>query len=673
MKKLTLILIVPIALIICLPVVSPPLMAEQAATESERQSAINAEISMVEETSDEVLQETSLDGLSKRVSLDLRAMDIIDTIKFLSMKGNLNMVTSKNVKGRITLFLSNITIADVLDVILLTNSLASQEKNSIITIMTEAEYEALYGKKYTDKRRIKTITLKYADVATALTMLGGIKSTIGKVIADSQSGVIILIDTPEKIEEMTAAAQRIDLPTVNRVIPTVTEIFELQYAKVEDIKDEVSAALTENIGSIRTDERTNKLVVTDLSHNMELVREVINAFDSRTRVVFIEAKIVEITLSDDFAMGVNWEKLFRNLPAVNFLGNLPVSIESFSGTMGNFSIGTWKDGFYTDEGTANEEWHDGGMDPRKAQTALTFLKTLGRVEIVSSPHIAVCNNEEAQIMVGTRQPYATSTVSQGETTATTSWSAEFVDIGVTLTVTPTINREGFIKMHIKPEVSSLTEWFEIEDDAGTAQIRLPVVDTSNAETDVLVEDGRTIIIAGLIRETIREYEDKIPILGDVPLVGRLFKSTEESKENKELVIFLTPHIIAGDTTVASLEQKYSEKEHSLSSEEQEGQVYKDVRLEDSQQQAQKQEEEEEEQEEGEQEEDAHYYKLGFSYEQDEDYQQAVKEYEQALDINPRNTLAHLHLANIYGHHIIDFQKADYHFRWYKVLARGSAE
>ncbi len=670
-----------------------PATQEQAPTdnpppaESERFSAVKAELSKVEENTDDISQEPSLGGLSKRVSLDLRAMDIIDTIKFLSMKGNLNIVTSKNVKGRITLFLNNITIADVLDVILLTNDLACEEKNTIITIMTETEYEALYGRKYTDKKQIKTITLKYADVEKTLTILSNIKSTIGKVIADSQTGLIILIDTPEKIEEMEAAAKKVDLPTINRVIPMVTEVFELQYAEAEDIKSEVSEALTENLGTIRTDERTNKLVVTDLSHNMELIRGLIAAFDSKTRVVFIEAKIIEITLGEEFALGVNWELLFGSIPNANFLGNLPVTIDSFAGTMGRLALGTWKKGFYTDEGTADQAWIDGGMDPKRTQTALTFLSTLGKVEIISSPHIAVCNNEEAQIMVGTRQPYATSTVSQGETTATTSWSAEFVEIGMTLTVTPTINKDNFIRMHIKPEVSTLTEWFEITDDAGVAQIRLPVVDTSNAETDVLVEDGKTIIIAGLIRETTRESEDKIPFLGDIPFLGRLFKSTRTTKENKELVIFLTPHIIAGDETFASLEDVYSEEaypeedfleeelleeepleeeppkeelpkekpleeelpEEDLSSEEP---VYKDVPLEDSKQ------------------EDINYFKLGLSYEQDEDYPQAIREYEQALDINPKNTLAHLHLANIYAHHVVDFQKADRHFRWYKVLARG---
>jgi len=160
-------------------------------------------------------------------------------------------------------------------------------------------------------------------------------------------------------------------------------------------------------------------------------------------------------------------------------------------------------------------------------------------------------------MVGTRQPYATSTISQSDTTATTSWSAEFIDVGVTLTVTPTINKDGFVKMHIKPEVSTLTDWFEILDDAGTAEIRLPEIDTSNAETDIMIKDGRTIIIGGLIKESTTESERKYPFLGDIPLFGTLFKSITDVKETKELVVFLTPHIITGEEDLISM--KGSEK------------------------------------------------------------------------------------------------------------------
>ena len=141
---------------------------------------------------------------------------------------------------------------------------------------------------------------------------------------------------------------------------------------------------------------------------------------------------------------------------------------------------------------------------------LTFLSEIGKVRIVSSPHISVCNNEEAKIMVGTRQPYATSTISQSDTAVTTFWFAEFVDVGVTLTVTPTINKGGFVKMHIKSEVNTLTNWFEILDNAGQAQIRLPEIDTSNAETDIMMQDGKTRIIVGLIKESTTEGERKYP-------------------------------------------------------------------------------------------------------------------------------------------------------------------
>lgn len=502
---------------------------------------------------------TMEEGLARKISLDLRAMDIVDTIKFLSMKGSLNIVTSKNVAGRITLFLKNVSIADTLEVILLTNKLACETKKNIITIMTEAEYEALYGKKYIDKREVKTIKLKYALPTKVGAALESLKSSIGKIIMDDATGTIIFIDTPEKIERMEKTALGLDKGLAEKAPRTASKVFELEYAKVEDLEPKITDALTADLGSVRTDERTNKVIVRDLPYKIEEFEELISAFDSKTREVIIEAKIVEVTLNDDFAFGISWERIFNTSTRnIQLLGTFPFSAPS--GTTGNYgklSIGTWRPGFYTEEYKAtgktgeqivtkeSETWHEGGLDPRQTQQILTFLKSIGKVKIISSPRIAVCNNEEAQIMVGTRQPYATSTISQSETTATTSWNAEFVDLGVTLTVTPTINKSGFVKMHIKPEVSTLTGWFEIQDEAGTAQIKLPEVDTSNAETDVLIQDGRTIIIAGLIKDREYKRERKVPVLGDIPVLGSLFKSKATGTETKELVVFLTPHIISG--------------------------------------------------------------------------------------------------------------------------------
>jgi len=483
-------------------------------------------------------------GLTKKISLDLRGMDIIDTLKFLSMKGDLNIVTSKDVTGRITLFLKDVTISDTLDVILLTNKLACENKKNIITIMTEAEYEALYGQKYTDKREIKTLKLRYILPTKAGEALTSIKSSIGKIIMDNATGSLILIDTPDKIAEMEETATRLDQGIIEKMPSTVTKVFELEYALAEGIAAKISESLTEGFGFVHSDERTNKIIVNDLPNKIKEITEMIATFDTQPKEIFIEAKIVEITLSDDFAFGVNWEAMFKaSNKDIKFASTFPAS--GITDSYGQLSLGKWRDGYYTGEGTTSEAWNPGGLDPRQSQQVLTFLSEVGKVKIVSSPHIAVCNNEEAKIMVGTRQPYASSTISQSETSATTSWSAEFVDVGVTLTVTPTIYKGDFIRMHINPEVSTLIDWFDIQDDEGTSQILLPEVDTSNAETTVLVQDGKTIIIAGMIKETVSDSESKIPFLSDIPIVGKLFKSTANNKEMKELVIFLTPRIISG--------------------------------------------------------------------------------------------------------------------------------
>ncbi len=529
MKKVILII-----LLLCLGNLEPRL----AYTQSELALPVQDDQLQIEDTPEATPREGSLKGLSKKVSLDLRGIDIIDTIKFLSVKGDLNIVTSKDVQGRITLFLKDVTIADTLDVILLTNKLACEKKKNIITIMTEVEYEAFYGQRYTDKRKIKTLKLKYILPTKAGEALASVQSSIGKIIMDDATGSLILIDTPEKIEEMEAIAFDLDKSYVTKVASTVIKVFELRYAQAEEIAAKVSEALTEGLGSVRSDERTNKLIVRDLPNKIKEISEMVDAFDTREKEVFIEAKIVEVTLSDDFSFGVNWETLFSS-------GSKDVRLETTLPATGvtdaysRVSVGTWKD-------TA--------LDSTRTQQILTFLSEVGKVKIISSPHITVLNNEEAKIMVGTRQPYATSTISQSDTTATTSWSAEFVDVGVTLTVTPTIYKGDFVKMHITPEVSTLIDWFEIEDESGTTQIRLPEVDTSNAETDVIIQDGKTIIIAGLIKETENKSESKVPFLSSIPFLGKLFKSTSDTNEMKELVVFITPHIISGDKDILYAEQ-----------------------------------------------------------------------------------------------------------------------
>ncbi len=461
-------------------------------------------------------------GLAEEVSLDLRGIDIVEVIKFLSMKGNFNIVTTSDVQGKVTLFLKNVAISDVLDIILLINNLACEKKDNIITIMTESEYEAIYGEPYKDNRILKVINLKYANVSNLLTVLSNIKSDIGKIISDSTSGTLLLIDVPVKIKEMEELAKKLDLPTINRILPVVTEVFELSYAKAVDLKPKISPLLSEGVGSIRMDERTNTIIVTDLAHSLEEIKKTVRAFDAKDRQVLIEAKIVDVVLSDDYYAGIDWSAFLSRSKDFLFDGTFPF------GSTGASSLAVSIGELATDD----------------FEVALTLIKSVGDARIVAAPHITVCSGEEATFMVGTREAYVTSSITTGEVVSTTSESVEFIDIGTTLYVTPVINKDGFVKMHIKPEVSSVKEWLET-----TEGNKIPIVDTSNVETEVLIKDGKTVIIAGLIREATTKVKRKIPFLGDLPLIGFLFRNISDEKEKRELIIFLTPHIISGEESL----------------------------------------------------------------------------------------------------------------------------
>jgi general secretion pathway protein D len=456
-------------------------------------------------------------GLAKRIALDLRQMDILAVLKFLAEQGDFNIVPGKNVGGRVTLSVKNVTIQDALDIIALTNELAYVVQYRLIHVMTEADYQRLFGAPFSDQREVKTLHLQHADAAAVATVLGNVKSAVGRVVADPQTRTIILIDVPDKVGQMVAAAEGMD-----RAANLQTHAFELRYGKAADIKPEVEKALTPKLGAVRLDKRTNTLVVTDLIGQMEEIRRVISAFDRKTREVVIEAKIIEVRLDDRLSIGVNWEAIFRALVKVQVRTVFPVTPPLT--TSGSLTFGTFGSGRFRD--------------------VVELLQTVGKTNILSTPQIAVVENEEAKILVGTREAYVTSAVTQTQSAATTAEQVTFVDVGLQLKVTPTINEEGFISMKIKPEVSSVSR--SLTTAAGNV---IPIVDTSSAETTVLVKDGTTLVIAGLMKEEKGATDRKFPVLGDIPLLGALFRSREDRTIKTELIFFLTPTIISGGESV----------------------------------------------------------------------------------------------------------------------------
>ena len=445
--------------------------------------------------------------------LDLKNMDILDVLKLISQKSGLNIIAGQDVRGRITVFLKDIEVMDALKIIVESYGWAYVKDGGIFKVMTAAEYEARYERKFGQNTQTRIKQLLFVKASDVATILNEIKSRVGKIIAEDKSGTIILIDDPKKMDAMEEVIKTID-------VPIQTEVFDLGYAKAEDISSKIGEVLTPAIGSMKFDERSNKVVISDTAQTLAKIRRIIDAFDEKDKQVLIEARIIQIALNDEHKMGVDWEGIIRDFHSLDLTSNFDVLTSTDKA--GRLSIGTLASDDYT--------------------ALFEALDTVGTTNILSSPRITAVNNKEAKILVGSTEPYVTTTTttpSSGPTT--TAESVNFIDVGVKLYVTPTIHDDGFVTMKIKPEVSSVTSNLTTSNNN-----TIPVVETSEAETTVMVKNGVSIVIGGLIKEEKIKSTSKVPFLGDIPVVGVAFRSESDEVTKTEIVIFLTPQIISGD-------------------------------------------------------------------------------------------------------------------------------
>lgn len=459
----------------------------------------------------------------EKISLDLKGVDVVELFRILSLKTGLTIVPTKEVSGRINIYLNNQTFEDALDIILVSQDLAYERTGDILYIMSAGEYERLYGRKYNEKRKVKTLKLTYAQPATVFDALSQLKSDIGRIVVDKASGILILIDVPDKLELMEQAARQLDQSPQ-------TEIFDLKYAKSKDLKEKLSSAITQGPGELVVDERSNRMVVSDLPEKMKRIERMVRAFDAEPPQVLIDAALVQLTLNDQFQRGVDWEKAFGSwLKSADLIGKFPVS--PVLSSKQQITIGTVRENKFT--------------------TVLQYLQTYGDTKILSRPRIAAINGQEAKILVGAREAYVSQTLSQAQASTVTSESVQFIDVGVKLNVVPTINSDGFVVMKIKPEVSSVRE--TLTTSLGS---RIPIVETSESETVIKVKDGVMVMIGGLMKEERRNDRNMTPGVGKIPILGALFSTRAAQSKRTELIIFLTPHIMTGEMAVAGTEPEH---------------------------------------------------------------------------------------------------------------------
>ncbi len=493
-----------------------------------------------------------LRGMDELISLDLRSTEATDALKYLATKGGLNISISKNVSGRVNLFLTDVPIRDAFDLILRSNELAYDKQGNVYNVMSEEEYRKLYGRKFSDLRQVKTFRLQYAIPQQAFNLLDALKSEIGKILVDEDSGTVMVMDTPERLSAMEHAITTLEKGGMMRVI-------DLKYAKAKDIEERLKDQLEVNkLGFVKADERSNQLIIKTLPERMKELEQLIQALDRKTRQVLIEAKIVEVTYVNGRVAGVDWDSVFSNLKfqGVDTKGDFrtattgtpPSEVPAVTKLDLNALLGLGPQGRRAKLGTLAF-----GTVARDGYELLRYLDTVGQTKIISNPRMLVTENQEARIHVGTREAYVTTTTTTGQTTSTTAEDVKFVDVGIQLAVTPVINQDGYVTMKIKPEVSSVVRTLTTP-----SKNQIPIIDTSTAETSLMVSDGMTVVLGGLRKEQKKFTDKRIPYLGQVPIVGPLFFSKkDQDNQLTELVVFITPRIIKEDALVTGDERGHT--------------------------------------------------------------------------------------------------------------------
>jgi len=280
------------------------------------------------------------------------------------------------------------------------------------------------------------------------------------------------------------------------------------------------------------DARTNSLLIRATPADYETLRQAIEQLDTRPLQVLIEVLIAEVRRTSQFGLGIDVRLPNQRLPGTNTV----IGGELVGGSAGDVALRILK---------------LGGSD---VDVVLHALAASGDVTILSRPVILAQNNESARILVGDQRPFIQISRSLPTDNAVRDQVIQYRDVGTQLTIRPTVNPDGYVTMAVLQEVSNATS---------ETQFGAPIISTREAETRLLVQDGHTVVIGGLIDHQRNASNSGIPVLKDIPVLGGLFRSSSRNKTVTELFLFLIPHVLYTDDDVDDATRRVRERAERL--------------------------------------------------------------------------------------------------------------
>ncbi len=358
---------------------------------------------------------------------------------------------------------------------------------------------------------------------------------------DSRTNTLYVVGTPNVIKEVAELYKKLDKPL--KVEEGNIHVVKLNYSFAEDtakILDKLFKGNSQKLGltgtvKIVADKGSNALIILSSPEDFQIIKDIIKNIDVKRPQVFVEVQIAEMSMDKLLQMGVEWKFLSRGdlVPFGGSLyGNLPLQ-EGYPSASPGLLLGLAK-------------WRSGKPD---IGLLINAYAKEGGVNVIATPQILTLDNEEAEINISKVIPYSTGLKYDANNNPVISY--DYKDVGITLKITPHITASGDIRLKIYEKVEDVVGYANADQTA-------PITSKREAKTTVDVQDGQTLVIGGLIKSKKLTTVERVPILGNIPLIGNLFKKTGHQIEKTNLLVFITPKVVRTRQEESALTRKKAE-------------------------------------------------------------------------------------------------------------------
>ncbi len=453
----------------------------------------------------------------EKVSLFVRDIEIKDVLFLLSKDSNLPIVADKDIQGKITVNIQDKTVYEILDVIVKPLGYVVFVEDGTIRVTNPRLVSKTFRVNYIRSSRNSSSTMNASISALSSGQQGESQTSTTSTTSGVGSGTIgVKVTTEDKSSFWKELSKGLEV----LIFGESGAGGEGGFSKA----DKTGKKLILN-------EQSGLVYVKDYSDNMKKIQRFLEDIQiSVRRQVMIQAHIIEVTLNDSYSLGVDWNNLWVGDTLINISQNLVPTPAT-----GVFQV---------------------KLSDNRFTALIDAMKQQGTLNILSSPKISVVNNQKALVKLTRREVswIKKTTVTGNPPVVETSNTPQIDEVGIFLDVTPQIDEQGMITMHIHPSISEITKVSESPDQ----QSSMPVIAVREVDTIVNARTGQTVVIAGLIKDNILETRTYVPFLGDIPLIGSLFTQISQKKEKTELVILLTPYVLNEQNT-GQMSREYEEQ------------------------------------------------------------------------------------------------------------------